>query len=241
MYGFKKECEKVFNNEIYNKFTKCFMYLSYAAVINDTYFCVHGGISPFLKSLDDINNIEKPLLSSDSQIASDLVWSDPSESVKGFQNSPRGSGYLFGDKKLNTFLQQNGLKKLIRSHETCIDGVDYPLENCITVFSNSDYCEMNNDAAVIIIKQYSDALSSPSSEDSDELSALSIIGDYLNDPNIQIETFSPLSLVELKLRRILIPEWIFINTTEKCALNDDICSISSHELLAQLDEPICVY
>ena len=205
MYGFKKECIKVFDNKIYSKFIRCFMYLSYAAVINDIYFCVHGGISPFLSSLDEIDDLEKPMDSSDSQIASDLVWSDPNEYFKGFQNSSRGSGYFFGNKKLNNFLQKNGLKKLIRSHESCMDGIDYPLENCITIFSNSDYCEMNNDAAVIIINQNSsDELSSPLAN-SNEKSALTFTTEYLEDDhNIQIETFSPLSLVELKKRIILI-------------------------------------
>lgn len=245
MYGFRNECEQVFNNKVYNKFMKCFMYLSYAAIINDSYFCVHGGISPFLKSLDDIECLEKPKLSSESQIASDLVWSDPNESVKTFQNSPRGSGYFFGDKKLNQFLEQNRLKKLIRSHEACTDGIDYPLENCITIFSNTDYCEMNNDAAVIIIKQDLDDISSSPSEDSDEISAFIISTDYQQNTNddFEIEYFSPLSAIEIKQRRILIPEWILETETGKDIIQDDLCAIPPHELFDQIinNQTICVF
>lgn len=241
MYGFKQECEKVFDDKIYKKLMKCFMYLSFAAVINESYFCVHGGISPFLRFLRDIENLEKPMLSSGNQIASDLVWSDPDESVKIFENSSRGSGCLFGNKKLNSFLEKNGLKKLIRSHESCMDGFDYPLENCITVFSNSDYCEMNNDAAVICIKQDSDEISSSPSDDSGEQYTISTDCEK-HDFSEKIETFSPLSGIELKNRKILFPYWILMNDTEKDSMQNDVCDIPSHELFDQIsNQPICVY
>lgn len=244
VYGFKNDCDKIFNNKVYQKFMKCFMYLSYAAVVNDYYFCVHGGIGPYLNSLDDIEKLPKPMLSSDSQIASDLVWSDPNESSKGFQPSFRGSGYTFNDKKLNNFLTQNNLKKMIRSHESCYDGFEYPLENCITVFSNTDYCEMANDAAVIVIQQFTDE-SSPS-EDSDseekcknmvEISNESLC--YTNSTcSIKIETFSPLTQCELDKRRILIPECFIAEPTEK----QDITESLANELFGVLDDqPICVF
>ena len=232
IYGFKKDCKQNFEENVYNKFMKCFMHLSYAAVVNDSYFCVHGGISPYLRSLDDIDQLEKPLLTSESQIATDLVWSDPNEESKGFQVSNRGSGYFFNDKKLNNFLKENGLKKLIRSHEHCFDGYDFPLQNCITVFSNSDYCEMNNNAAVILVKNDSDF--------DDTISEDSFICE--SDNNLKIEIFSPINENEKKKRRILIPESLLIEITDKTELQKDCCCISSHELLDQLiNEPICVF
>lgn len=44
------------------------------------------------------------------------MWSDPNDKIEGFDISPRGSGYLFGSKVLKTFLANNRLKKIIRSH-----------------------------------------------------------------------------------------------------------------------------
>ncbi|KAK8834109.1 hypothetical protein M9Y10_020843 [Tritrichomonas musculus] len=239
IYGFKNECERFYDANVYNKFMKCFMHLPYAAVVNNSYLCLHGGISPFLKTLDDIDQIEKPQVTTDSQIASDIVWSDPNESSKGFQNSPRGCGYYFNDKKLNFFLNENRLTKLIRSHESCFDGYDYPLENCITIFSNTDYCKMSNDAAVIHIKNEPEVElhSENSDSEQDELD----IFKYEDDPHLLIEVFSPLNDEQLNKRRVLIPESLLVEMAPKeLPIND--CSLSHHSLLDQIsDQPICVY
>jgi serine/threonine-protein phosphatase PP1 catalytic subunit len=49
-----------------------------AAVISDKIFCVHGGLSPNLRSLEDISDIKRPLsLDGSSGLAIDLLWSDP--------------------------------------------------------------------------------------------------------------------------------------------------------------------
>lgn len=37
--------------------TDIFDYLSLAAVIEDKIFCVHGGLSPSIKTMDDVNEI----------------------------------------------------------------------------------------------------------------------------------------------------------------------------------------
>ena len=235
IYGFKKDCDKKYDQTVYNKFMKCFMNLSYAAVVNDSYLCVHGGIGPYLRYLDDIDQIEKPLISANSQIANDLVWSDPNDSVKGFQESARGTGYYFNAKKLNSFLKENRLKKLIRSHEHCFDGYDYSLQNCITIFSNSDYCEMNNDAAVLLIK-YDTDFEDPDSEDKN-INESFICED---DADLKFEIFSPMTEKELKKRRILIPESLLSEMTEKMELQKEDC-ISTHDLFEQISQPICVF
>ncbi|KAK8891551.1 hypothetical protein M9Y10_028764 [Tritrichomonas musculus] len=259
VYGFKRDCSRRFGpsmysdynipgiaNKVYRKFMKCFMHLPYAAVINDAYFCVHGGISPYLKSLKDISELIKPMISADSELASDMVWSDPLESSKGFQPSDRGTGYFFNDKKLNVFLNENGLKKLIRSHESCMDGVDFPLDNCITIFSNTDYCGMNNRAAVLVIDQDSDESSSSPSvsnsseeyDDSDDENTI-IISESNNYENncIKVERFDPLTDEDFEKRRVIIPEWMFTDITEKEVIKDDPCPISPQELLDALSGP----
>lgn len=253
VYGFKKDCvlrfgsddnSSYFNqqgNRIYRKFMKCFQYLPYAAVINDLYFCVHGGIGPHLKSLNDIAELDKPMISADSELATDLVWSDPFDLSYGYQPSSRGAGCLFNDKKLNKFLSKNGLKKMIRSHESCMEGVDFPLENCITIFSNTDYCGTYNKAAVIIINHNdtSDLESSPS-DDADDHCSLTVSDDsFINieDKDLKIELFNPLTSKEIKMRRVIVPDWIFTESNESVIPLEDQCKISSKEILDALSTP----
>ena len=267
VYGFKRDCNLRFGpniysnyllgnegNKVYRKFMKCFKYLSYAAIINDSYFCVHGGISPYLECLDDISELYKPMISADSELATDLVWSDPSKSCSGFVPSNRGAGYFFNDKKLNKFLKKNGLKKLIRSHESCMEGVEFPLENCITVFSNTDYCGMYNKMAVVVIEQDSSELeseSSPSASNSSEDSGSEDIISISDDPQLvggkdrnssgtlKIEVFNPVPEKEKERRRVLVPEWIFDGEKGDQKLPEkESYSISPQDLLDALSTPI---
>lgn len=75
--------------EVWQAFVDLFDYLSIAAVIDDTIFCVHGGLSPSIQRIDQIRvlnrfkevPIEGPL--------SDLMWSDPDPDHDGFKESPR--------------------------------------------------------------------------------------------------------------------------------------------------------
>lgn len=55
-----------------------FCALPYAAVVDEKIFCVHGGLSPYLQSLDQINRIPRPLDAADKELTCDLLWADPS-------------------------------------------------------------------------------------------------------------------------------------------------------------------
>ena len=47
----------------------------------------------------------------------DILWSDPAE-VKGWnQNNERGVGFLFGNDVLTSFLKNNELDLICRSHQ----------------------------------------------------------------------------------------------------------------------------
>lgn len=255
VYGFKKDCINRFpsgrsilrENIVYKTFMDCFMYLSYAAVINDRYFCVHGGIGPYLQSLDNIDELEKPMLSSYSDIASDLVWSDPLESCRGFTPSDRGTGFFFNNEKLDEFLSSNGLKTMIRSHESCMTGIDYPLDNCVTVFSNTDYCGMGNQAAVVIIEMESDD-SQPSSPSEDSVNTnlvLSTQNSFQKENSfctLKTEKFDPLPDDELEKRKIFIPEWLFTDIPQpKPVEKKEAMLLSPKELLDALSTPINLF
>lgn len=52
--------------------------LPLAAVVSDRIFCAHGGISPELKSFEQIRRIQRPTLIPDKGLLNDLLWVDPS-------------------------------------------------------------------------------------------------------------------------------------------------------------------
>jgi serine/threonine-protein phosphatase 2B catalytic subunit len=49
------------------------------AIVNEEYLCMHGGVSPNMKTLDEINEVDRfqeiPL----QGLLCDILWSDPLE------------------------------------------------------------------------------------------------------------------------------------------------------------------
>lgn len=76
-FNFNKECNYKYDQEIYERFMGLFDNLPLAAVLNDSYFAVHGGISPDLKSISDINKVDRFQEPEKSGLFCDLLWSDP--------------------------------------------------------------------------------------------------------------------------------------------------------------------
>lgn len=64
-------------------------------LIDDRVFCVHGGLSPILRTIDQIQVLERLQEIPHQGAYCDLMWSDP-EDIAGWAVSPRGAGYLFG-------------------------------------------------------------------------------------------------------------------------------------------------
>ena len=57
--------------------------LPLAAIINDKFLAVHGGLSPELQTIDNINKIQRFKEVPTSGIFCDLVWSDPVSNKSG--------------------------------------------------------------------------------------------------------------------------------------------------------------
>ena len=82
-YGFYDECiERVPDNEgetVFKYITDTFPYIPLAAVVQDSYLAVHGGISSSINSLDDIRSIKREEIvdCNQNKIVCDLVWGDP--------------------------------------------------------------------------------------------------------------------------------------------------------------------
>lgn len=95
--------------------TNIFDYLALAAIIDNKIFCVHGGLSPSINTLDEIRSIDRKQEVPHDGAMCDLMWSDPDDS-SGWSVSPRGAGYLFGGDIVEKFNRENKIDLICRAH-----------------------------------------------------------------------------------------------------------------------------
>jgi diadenosine tetraphosphatase ApaH/serine/threonine PP2A family protein phosphatase len=143
IYGLLAEVREDFRStELYTAFNTTFAYLPIAARLNGDFLCLHGGIGPDLQSIDQIDDILRPINEA-TNIIEAIMWSDPVEGdVRFCRNTKRNRGFEFGERPLADFLARNGLKTIIRGHSYCAEGVHIQFGGkLITVFSASSYVE----------------------------------------------------------------------------------------------------
>jgi protein phosphatase len=151
-YGFRDEILFSYPGSLFDDFTNIFQWMPLAAVVGGSVFCVHGGISSELRTLDQLRDIVRPLepVPTDNLIWG-ILWNDPSIVHQGFSESMRGSGMMFGKAAVLDFLAANGLKAIVRGHQ-CVDGVQaISGMNLVTVFSSSNYGGYDNRCGVLLI------------------------------------------------------------------------------------------
>ena len=144
IYGFREQVLKDYSHELFRSFNRVFNYLPFACILNKHTFLVHGGIARNLKSLRQIEAIPKPQARYNGtpfyDLTLDLVWSDPSNSAKNFEPSPRGTGFVFGQDALREFLKNTGMHRVIRAHQCVNNGIEnFAKDKLLTVFSCSNY------------------------------------------------------------------------------------------------------
>lgn len=60
MYGFYDEClRKYGHSKVWNYFTDLFDYFPLTALVDGQIFCLHGGLSPSIDTLDHIRSLER--------------------------------------------------------------------------------------------------------------------------------------------------------------------------------------
>lgn len=126
-YNFKMECEKKYNSQMYDDFVDLFMMLPLAALIDNKYFAVHGGISPTIRTLTELQKIDRQVEIPESGTMCDLMWSDPiEESHEQWQyNKMRSCSYYYSRNQAMKFLNANHLNLIIRGHEVQNKGYKY--------------------------------------------------------------------------------------------------------------------
>ena len=154
-YGFQDEVLFFFGtNDLFLTINKTFEYLPIAAVIKNQMFCVHGGLSPTLHSLAQIESIQRPFKTYESDFVADLLWSDPVQSNTTYVRSNRGSGVTFGPNEVQKFMEEFKMKTIIRAHQCVKSGIlKFSDTELYTVFSSSNYDDGAKNSCGLIFVQ----------------------------------------------------------------------------------------
>ena len=197
LYGFKQEVESKYGKSsgksIFAACKQLFKNLPLGALVNKQTLVLHGGLfrkpkipgkrkhsETFeLGSVEDLRKGSKggldPSGFGQSQLAADVLWSDPGKAEGFLENDARGIGMVFGPDVTSQFLKENNLKLIIRSHEgpdarevrpempNMLEGytMDHETDQGIlmTIFSAPDYPQFmspdvsrhHNKAAVVLL------------------------------------------------------------------------------------------
>ncbi|ODV84327.1 hypothetical protein CANARDRAFT_236088 [[Candida] arabinofermentans NRRL YB-2248] len=170
-FTYRSECLLKHSSEVYKASLELFKSIPIAAIMNQQFFCVHGGISKELHTLSDLDKIDRFTVDfPTSGLYCDLMWADPSTDYDteytGHDNSiqsmfrpnhERGCSFMFTHKAVCKFLQRNNLLSVIRAHQAQdagyrmyrkTDTQQFP--SVITLFSAPNYCgTYGNKAAVL--------------------------------------------------------------------------------------------
>ncbi|KAI8879566.1 Metallo-dependent phosphatase [Backusella circina FSU 941] len=156
VYGFYDECKRRLNVKVWKTFINCFNTMPIAAIIANKIFCVHGGLSPQLDSLEQIYNIQRPLVEiPEYGLINDLLWSDPNPDHDDWSENDRGVSVCFGRKNVHAFLAKHQLDLVCRAHMVVEDGYQFEFDrSLVTVFSAPNYCgEFDNYGAVMSVSE----------------------------------------------------------------------------------------
>ena len=153
-YGFYEEITRKYGNaNAWEYFTDLFDYLPLAALVEGKIFCVHGGLSPYISTVDQIRLINRKMEIPREGVFCDLMWSDPDD-IETWIISCRGAGWIYGWKVVDEFTHINGLELICRAHQLVMEGFKYWFEkkNLCTVWSAPNYCyRCGNKASILKI------------------------------------------------------------------------------------------
>ncbi|KAK4380257.1 hypothetical protein RND71_002119 [Anisodus tanguticus] len=151
VYGFYDECLRKYGNaNVWKTFTDLFDYFPLTALVESEIFCLHGGLSPSIETLDNIRNFDRVQEVPHEGAMCDLLWSDPDDRC-GWGISPRGAGYTFGQDISEQFNHTNNLKLIARAHQLVMEGFNWAHDQkVVTIFSAPNYCYRCGNMASIL-------------------------------------------------------------------------------------------
>ncbi|KAH7908794.1 Metallo-dependent phosphatase-like protein [Hygrophoropsis aurantiaca] len=173
-FTFKRECLHKYSPAVYEACISSFCALPVTALVDKRFFCVHGGISPELITLEDLRTLNRFEEPGSSGLLCDLLWSDPVANF-GYEHEPsahgpplppgttfehngvRGCSYFFTYEAACKFLERNSLLGIIRGHEAQDAGYTMfrktptkKFPSVITVFSAPNYLDVYHNRAAVI-------------------------------------------------------------------------------------------
>jgi len=153
IYGFYDECKRRYNIKLWKTFCDVFNCMSVCALIDDKIMCMHGGLSPEIKSFDQIRRLVRPTDVPDTGMICDLLWADPDKEVTGWEESDRGVSFIFGPDVVGNFLKKHDMDLICRAHQVVEDGYEFfAKRQLITLFSAPNYCgEFDNSGAMMSV------------------------------------------------------------------------------------------
>ena len=133
-----------------------------AAIIDDSIYCVHGGLSPDLTFINQIKNILRPTDIPDYGLLCDILWSDPEDNLKeDYGKNERGISITFSKKVVYKFLENNNLNLICRAHQVVEDGYEFfANKKLVTIFSAPNYCGIFDNCGAMMIIDESETLPS---------------------------------------------------------------------------------
>jgi len=156
VYGFYDECIRKYGSaSVWKYFTDLFDYLPLTALVENKIFCLHGGLSPSIDTLDHVRQLDRVQEVPHEGAMCDLLWSDPDDRA-GWGISPRGAGYTFGQDISEQFNHTNGLVLISRAHQLVMEGYNWCHEKkVVTIFSAPNYCyRCGNQAGIMELDEH---------------------------------------------------------------------------------------
>ncbi|OHT17456.1 Ser/Thr protein phosphatase [Tritrichomonas foetus] len=156
IYGFQQEMQVKYRSEsLYQEFAPLFNSIPLAAIIDDTVFCVHGGLSQYAMDISVIEKINRFTEIPTSGALCELLWNDPSPDNGRITESSRNAGVRFGGAITNEFCQKNNITLVVRAHQVMKEGVEYfHNKKVLTVFSAPNYePRIGNKAGILVLDE----------------------------------------------------------------------------------------
>lgn len=168
LYGFYEEMDKRLNAKAWKLMISVFEMMPLAAVVNNTVFCCHGGISPELL-LDRLTSVKhlldhmsqmivRPVDGLEEGLAPDLMWADPDYEVERWGINEAGCSFVFGTEVLDEFLEKYKFDLIVRSNRMVTGGYEFfHGMKLLHIFSASFFIrEFRNSAAVLHLNRPKD-------------------------------------------------------------------------------------
>jgi len=176
-YGFANEVKVKYEMPLMELFSEAFRYLPLATLLEGQAYVTHAGIPGpqnrdweewFSKAPDEaagvllrnqqvtlaeIENTNRAVEPNpmDSPLVIDCLWSDP-KGANGYGPSTRvPMVYTFGPDIAKNFMEANGIKMILRSHETKSTGFQETIPGLYTVFSAPNYIDAAGNLAAVAV------------------------------------------------------------------------------------------